>query len=273
MKNGNSGLPREEHRAAIALYSDQEIIEQRKQLQRLIGHDEVIYCRPVDKGHLKCISTRIDGNFALTGIRESGTKGDFYFGKLKRINNDWTYENKHSTGKSDPEEKRFEAWLIRKALCNSLKMPKILENLLFVNSQWRFEKPNDDEKIVSSTEKGKQFPDILAFNIENGHFVVVELKKTNAPDEDRASEQAEAYCRKFENKAGAFYTFFLDALKGMINMYVESPTDRKELGDKVDDFKKRAKESGFEIKFDLVAIRPKEKVLSHSDDVQIQLLK
>ena len=267
MQVEHDGLPREKHWDAIGLFDNEEIIAQRRELENSFQRgNEVIYCRPTDVG-LKCISTRIDENNALGGIIEEGTKSDFYFGKRKKFNRDGKYKNKPASEKIDPEEKRFEAWLIRNALCNNLRlsMPKDSANLLFVNSQWRFEKLNDEEKKLFANEKGRQYLDILAFDIDSGHFVVVELKKANAKDRGKALQQAQIYCNKLERHANEFSGFFLAMLKGMIKMYVDSPTEQKKLTGSLAQFEK----NGSVKKFVPCAIEPIGKITAHGIDVQI----
>ena len=70
--------PREGHNKAVALMQNKEVKKQVEDLEKALN--DVIYLRPIENG-LKCISTKIGDNRAMTGILEDDSTKDFYFGE------------------------------------------------------------------------------------------------------------------------------------------------------------------------------------------------
>ena len=252
------------HQKALELMGKREINEQIKTLQELLGFNEVIYIRPVDN-KLKCISTRIEGNNAMTGIVEEDTIKDFYFGPQKRLKVNSHYRFKNPPHKND-EEKRFEAWLIRHALKNNLRLHGSLENLLFVNSQWRFE--NDKEDGIQGQTKpkiGKQYIDLLAFDIITEDFVVIELKNKAAIDRKTAIDQAESYCAKFKQNQTGYSIFFLKLLSNMIGLYGQQ-LDKQQ----IDNLLHAVENNNKQINFVPMTLEPMSDILSSDCSIQIR---
>ena len=171
-----------------------------------------------------------------------------------------------SKNKIDILEKNFEAWLIQHALKNNLCMHKDdrLKNLLFVNSQWRFELLSEEEKKKLANIKGKQYIDILAFNPAQENFVVIELKKNGAKDWENAKEQAQLYCDKFN--AGDFSVFFLKLLKNMVTWYVVDPEKQNNLILQIERLQNNKK-----LEFKAMAIKPSANINGPEDIFQIDI--
>ena len=248
---------------AVELMKKKEIIDQVRELEMKLGKEQMIYCRPTDDG-LKCISTQIDDNNAMTGIVEEGKTKDFYFGARKRLVAERKYTYKSPQGNKEGAEGRFEAWLIYQALKNDLQLPGTLEHLLFVNSQWRFDKHQEENtEDISNTKRGKQFLDLLAFDVDTKKFVVIELKKKGAEDQGSAIHQAAKYCAKLEKHSAEFSNFFLELLSSMVLMYVQ-PSKQDKLMESV---RKISQEKG-KLEFVPMAIAPINEFKNNNSIVQ-----
>ena len=260
-----NGLPRKGHLKAVELMIKKEIIVQVRELEMKLGKDQRIYCRPTDDG-LKCISTQIEDNNAMTGIVEEGNTKDFYFGPKKRLLTEKKYIYKSPRRNKDGAEGRFEAWLIYQALKNDLQLPDGLEHLLFVNSQWRFDKQQEEDKVnISTTKRGKQFLDLLAFDVDAKRFIVIELKKKGAEDRSFAKEQAAKYCAKLEKHPKEFSEFFLELLSNMILMYVK-PSKQDKLMESV----RKIKQEKVGLEFVPMAIEPISEIINNNSIVQFR---
>ena len=105
-------------------------------------------------------------------------------------------------------ENQFEARMIRAALRNGLRLPGFGDDVRFIHSQWRIDRPNG----VS----GQAFTDLIAADLRTKTLVIIELK---AFPDGVAAMQATQYARYFQRRGEQLFPLFTQIARMMGELY------------------------------------------------------